>query len=697
MKSIPILLVLAIIFCPAAAAAAKSPSTDKAKAIKAGSNNKKMDYQTWLRQYGAYDVLQRSLADNSASPEALLERSKAFLEMNDAGSVLELLGARKPFKDKSQEAERLLLVARSHRLLGDMSGALRAYSQACEALGRNGMSKILLVEPGLEDVWRDVWRRWVWSYMRAPESETADALKLDIDKSLSQALVLWSQSPSWKVMADAWSGYLRKIPSSTVPDGFILEHLPIEDRIGLAKFLAYVGLGQWSKARKEAESLGSKPHAAFWMAVLDFARDGRIPERPLGSESVGFFKAEAFLSDVLPTQPELVAEHWRIKEPILPAWSSFSEQLAAVKPAQALDIIERESRSLLLSPDTTQILRQMAMGYVILLGDPKKVREAWSSLDMIGLPVSLKLAGLLVLGKDAPVPESIGVGPELAEAAGLTASNFIQAPFWLSVDEKSRDAALKAWPLDELLLLGYLKRAWRDAPSPDLAKRMGLLFPETPSGMEAILSLAEESGRSGLLGLSATYLAMVEVQRLSPRARAAYLHSKARLELELGRTDKALGTYEELLALDRNRLNATQKLQLALLAQQRGRLAMAEELLGDLWTQRADLEPSMQAEILFYQAEVAHSLGNLGEALDNYLKLAYLYPEQNIWAVTAMYRAALLYESAGRYESARLLLGTVIKNADRKSQKEAAGERLKAVESKLATEQRNTDGRLYPF
>lgn len=655
------------------------------------------DYQIWLKRYGAYDVLQRSLADQAGNSSALLERARAYLEMNDARSVLALLGGEGPLEDNDAESERLLLMARAHRLLGDMSSALRAYSRAGRVLESTGRIQSLRDEPGVNEFWSDVWRTWVWDLIHSPTVDDPLSLQHEIEQTLDQALVLWPKDDSWFRMAQAW----RKLNEGDqdVPKGFAIEPVSSSDQRALARILAYVALGQWTRASSEIDQFVSRAQAAFWSAIIDFARDGRLPEQAMDDHFNKFLKAGAFLNDKLTTHPDLMADNWRINEPTLPSWQAFSGQLASVEPRGALDIIERESKSMLLSSETMQSLRQMSLAYAILVGDAERIKTALAQADRAGLLVSLKLGALLTTNENTFDVSELGARRDLAAAVGIdVGGSAVQAPFWIALeDEASRSEAIKTWPLDDLLLLGYLKRAWQKEPSPELAKRMGLLFPGTPSGMEAILALAEDAGKAGLFGLSATYLALVDVQSLSPNSRAAYLQSKARLEIELGREDKALGTYEELLSLDRSRLSPMQKLQLALLAQQRGRLQLTEELLADLWSNRAKLEPSMQAEVLFYQAEVDHSSGRLQEALDTYLRLAYLYPEQNIWAVTALYRAALIYESAGRYDSAKRLLTTVIKNAARKSQKEAAEERLKVVESKLASEQRNVEGRLYPF
>jgi TolA-binding protein len=95
------------------------------------------------------------------------------------------------------------------------------------------------------------------------------------------------------------------------------------------------------------------------------------------------------------------------------------------------------------------------------------------------------------------------------------------------------------------------------------------------------------------------------------------------------------------------------------------------------------LSSSLQAEVMFWLAEGAQKRGNQQKALENYLKLAWEYPQEHIWAVTALYRSALIYEQQGRLNAAKRLLEQVLDRADRDSQKKAAEDRIEAIERKM--------------
>jgi len=106
----------------------------------------------------------------------------------------------------------------------------------------------------------------------------------------------------------------------------------------------------------------------------------------------------------------------------------------------------------------------------------------------------------------------------------------------------------------------------------------------------------------------------------------------------------------------------------------------------------------LQAETLFWLGEGEQAMRNPDKALDYYLKLAWQYPQENIWALTAMYRASLIYEKRGKYETAKRLLGTVVRNAARKEQRVAAQARIDAIDKKMGEEKSEGESTLvYPF
>ena len=74
--------------------------------------------------------------------------------------------------------------------------------------------------------------------------------------------------------------------------------------------------------------------------------------------------------------------------------------------------------------------------------------------------------------------------------------------------------------------------------------------------------------------------------------------------------------------------------------------------------------------------------GNTDKALDKYLKVYWFYKDQYIWSITGLYRAALIYEQIGKLDTAKRILMDVIKDAKRKSEKQAAISRLNAIKKR---------------
>ena len=64
-----------------------------------------------------------------------------------------------------------------------------------------------------------------------------------------------------------------------------------------------------------------------------------------------------------------------------------------------------------------------------------------------------------------------------------------------------------------------------------------------------------------------------------------------------------------------------------------------------------------------------------------------------------MYRASLIYEKLGKYDTAKRLLKTVIKRADRKEQREAAKARIAAIDKKMGKQKSSKKNSVlvYPF
>lgn len=143
-------------------------------------------------------------------------------------------------------------------------------------------------------------------------------------------------------------------------------------------------------------------------------------------------------------------------------------------------------------------------------------------------------------------------------------------------------------------------------------------------------------------------------------------------------------------------LPAMIRLRVALLYQQQRDFSSAKKQLLVIQTENKDLSTELKAEILFWLGEGEQAVKHTESALKYYLTLAWKYPQENIWALTAMYRASLIYEKRGNYPTAKRLLTTVVKNAGRKSQREAAKARIDAINNKMGPPNKTQDFQ-FPF
>ncbi|RKY62958.1 MAG: hypothetical protein DRP95_00165 [Candidatus Latescibacterota bacterium] len=92
------------------------------------------------------------------------------------------------------------------------------------------------------------------------------------------------------------------------------------------------------------------------------------------------------------------------------------------------------------------------------------------------------------------------------------------------------------------------------------------------------------------------------------------------------------------------------------------------------------VDREVQAELWFHIAQGYSSLGEYEEAALAYLRIPYLYPEQGLWAVTAKYKAAEVFERMGDAEKARKLYADILKEYGPGSEwGRAASERLEEL------------------
>lgn len=658
-------------------------------------------FTQWLGKIKAYDVLEQELAAKpDQTPQVLLKRAQAFLELKRPKQALTVLNSQDKFADSTLEAQRLLLVSESQRYLGKQPEAVISMRNALQMVDAKSQQDFLQKASGVADMWQDVWRTWYWRYVDTPlDSAQSKVLEDDLEQTLSAATALWPGTSFWDASLLALSGFKTSRKNGWMPQVQLAQmqvSLPVlkvdaAQRLQIAKGLCAIGIGSPSLAPQITAANGTVAVRDFWQSIFKVIDTGEAGETNSTSSFSDYPIADVFAGNF--DHIGLLADsgRWRVAKPDVPAWTEFIRNLIAQPITQAREKIRQELESSLITPATAQALRLYDFAFAVLEDDKAGYTETWEQLKGNPLPLAFSMAAIVLFElppetmPSASDPDALHLMRRLAGAAGMDALGGF-APFWLECTQSSGltlASAVQNFPLDQQLNLALIEKQWRAHKSPALAKRAGFLFSNTTVGTSSLLYLAQLAGESGSLHTTAFYLNRLDSRKLSGKVRADYLQAKAALEIDLGRNQDALKSYMELVELDGQRLAPVKRLKLALLAQQQGKMQWSEGVLKELWNDRESLEEPVQAEVLFWLAEGAGATGRLNEALEKYLQVAWQYKSQNIWAVTAMYRAAVIYERARNFDAAKVLLKAVIRNADRKSQKEAAQDRLKAVDAEL--------------
>jgi|GEM_PF-6183547 len=647
------------------------------------------DFIQWLSKHGIHEIVERELAQDEQTPEIVLERAKLLLGSGQLKEAYTILRDAAPFADASQERARLLLFAVAARRAGSLSEAVFAWSLALGAPPNKADAENLRQEPGFPDAFEDVWRQWYWQYTRMVDRDLAFAVLSRLNAALATGRAVWPDSSFW----DAAAGALRE--SRDVPR--LLDHQPAlgarvndEDRKALSSFLGFVGLGRLREAKAALAPVSDPTVRRFFTDLADslIAKAPRFDA--VAYSQAGYPLAAAFADGIAAGLGPYSSEAWQVRDPRLVNWPEIRGRLAVAMPEHALDIIEQELANAGLDPLTTERLRHLATAQALTAGDLERAAAYLAEVDPKRLPLSLKLHFSFSSGQhprflfqqNAEDSGLLELSCWIAAAAGYSALGRETLPFWSSLAPDDVELESASRPLDQALLLAGFDAAFARAPSSTLARRVGYLFPLSTTGAAALVLLANEAGSAGAVEAAATYLGRLDPGKLHGPVRLDWLKAKGALEIELGLEREALATYSTLYREDRARLLPLQRLKLALLAQRMGNHGFAREILGELWSHKESLTEAEQAETLFWLAESAEAMGEDNEALHAYLRVAWGYPAQNIWAVTAMYRAALILENSGRGETARGLLKIVIANSDRASQKEQAEQRLKQIEER---------------
>ncbi|XPV77881.1 MAG: tetratricopeptide repeat protein [Desulfovibrio sp.] len=678
------------------------------------AQSKDQTYEQWLENYGAWDKLESQLKTQNTTQLSPLQRAELYLKGNDPEQAYTLIQQMDVSEDNATESVRLWTGGKALLGMGDPEQAVFWFSKSLTYLPAKDATKKLNSIPELKRIWKGVWRKSFWAY-QGNQSLTKEAQQRMLNLTKDQGIAAFGGS-FWEEADKAISTAITteytgladltapKVPdtNATEADLAVVEGKPSKsdaqniqplvtstDKKYLAASLASISLEQIGKSSEFLKKITSAEVQQFWNEVYAYALTGQVPSTLDAYSEAGLIKPLTFWNTQMLSSVGNKPGAMILGNINAASWVKLRDKILDLPVDEAITAIENELGSLLISPQNVTLLQSLRFALCVANERFETAGQIWDSIDRRTLPTSLQLSGIFLFGGDintllpqnpTDATRTYSILTQLASAGGqdLGATT---APFWTKTAKGT--PAIKAadkWPLDKVLLLAYMNEEFAQKPSTTMAKRVSLLFPDSEFGAQCMLYLAKVAVDKKEFELATFYMNRLNKDNLTPLAKSRRLEVLAAFYTETGREDKAVATYRELMKSSTT-VPAIVRLKYALTLQQRGDLLEAQKQLMELLNY-PDLDRATMAEIYFWLGEGEHASGNKSKALDWYLKLAWKYPEQNIWALTAMYRASMIYESQGQYDTAAKLLGTVIKNADRKEQKEAARVRLNAIQKK---------------
>ncbi|MDO9082353.1 MAG: hypothetical protein Q7U56_03615 [Humidesulfovibrio sp.] len=721
---ITLLPVLAVLLLASAALAAP-PATMRKAPAKVASEEKKpaptkpaptdAAFEQWLKKHGAYDriVLPAPEEASDDGDANALKRAEGLLMQGAPQQALALIEAQPAFTEPAVEFQRLWLGGQSHRALGDPYKAVIWFSHAGKLLDTKVLKERLGAEPGLESLWVDVWRRQFWAFVGNP-STSREALEANLRTLLAQAETAWGPENFWLKAKEALAlatGEMQPAAAaapakSAAKDKDAPLNVTAADRQRIAQALAAASLEDFERAAAALSALPDPALKDFWTALVSFMKSGK-PHDIKALRAAGYTKAAGFWNANLLAPYAASREEWFLGSTSSASWVKFRNNITQLPNQEARDAVDKEMQSLLLSEDMSRLLRSLQFVLQLENADLDAARETWSGLDKRKLPISLRLAGGMLTQEDLKnlLPQEIGAAAKLSPAlhallaaAGTGLGLTAEAPFWTRAEVGRSSAVNKLWPLDRLLVLADWQARWEAAPGPELARRSAFLFPDTALGYDCLTYLAQKAIEGRYFQLAGTYLSRMAEMSTDKTSQAVRLSLKAKMERDSGRDAEALESYRAMTNLGVD-LAPKARLDMATFLQLKNDFEGGRKHLLILWEQRESLPRAIQAEVLFWLGEGEHSLRNYDAALDYYLRLAYQYAKEPMWPTVAMYRSAMIYELKGNFEPAKKFLNAVIATADTKEAREAARNRLNALEAKSGKPTSAKDGpdAVYPF
>ncbi len=634
-------------------------------------------YHEWLKRYGALDIYAMRVKDDEAGPAGQLDYADALISLDNPEEALSFLRTVRTGDVPELEGRKHWIRHRALRKLGRFDEAVLAVIETSGYLGAEETSRLMNNEPGLDILWSNVWKTWFF-YSLSPEF-IKEGRRMIMDQSVLLARAAWPDRNLWETVDIPLSIYT---PAAS---------RPTTDHIQAARALALWSIANWELADRALARMENPDIRSF---LENFGRFLESSDLNSWQSNLKTLKSAGF-ADVYATHlHEFGLQHFMLSSPMVGSWEPFLERIRGLDPKSALDLIQQELASALLSDEVRGKLEALAFIYELQDGPYRLALDSWREAmnNSPDLPYTLYLA-VSLLKQDLRPLDGLPASRypflrEVLNAAGLNRDSRYLADFWKH-EQQEIGRLYALYPLDYSVNFLYFNKSFQADQNQAAARNMAFLFPHSEPGQSAYLTMAQHAYKDGNKALAWRYLQNISEEFAQGPRQLDLLEAKAGILMDMGREEESLSTYQVILKKSPQRISPERRLRLALLAQEKNRWHLAQDMLEALWEDRSALPDPVKAEVLFWLGEGAQHQGDMDVALDYYLRLSWQFPEQNIWAVTAMYRAGLIYEQRGIMDTARNLFQTVMRNADTKGQKEAARQRLDAIESRMGASERD--------
>jgi tetratricopeptide (TPR) repeat protein len=622
------------------------------------------DFSEWLKENNALDAYARSLEDQPDNPETILRRSRALFALGRYSDSRNLLEQNKTKFSGPENGRRLILLGQIYRSMQEFDRSVDSFSRALDYLDQDTYQEKLNNISGLKDLYIWSWKKNFWTSL-APETFSEGKLEL-LTTWAKAALSAWPESRFWDIcqktcarIRDSEAG-----PSLAALSGYTQK---------ISRLFAYWSLQDFQNSGRILAGLQTEHPRDIWYFFDSYLESDQFS---IDLPQNGTSRARAFTS-VFAWQLKTLAEEnrWVITYPDLSGWEKYRKEISSLSPQESLDSLQKEYDSALLAPEVKSALGKMILAYRLILGESERISQNNIPEDLpLCLRISLALAEKDPRAASVKQTDYIPMIREILLASGMQSGfSGIYTP-WKSVSGEKDEDKVSLDYLDNYIRLGQNTDSTSD-------KALAFLYPNTPLGQSAFLRLAREAYKQGYKKTAWDYLQRIQSKKFPAENESELLKAKAGILMDLGREDESLKTYATLLKRYPRSISPQKRLKLALAAQQKNKWKWADEILKRLWEEREELSSPLRAEVLFWIAEGEQMRGNIDSAIDSYLRVAWKYPGENIWAVTAAYRAAQLYEKRDMLNTARNLYEMVLKRSDRDSQKKAAKQRLNAIDA----------------